>query len=379
MAFDLKSIQASIKKNDTNNSSTLDAILKKEIHLFGSSFSNKKKEAFYLELSVLLNAGITLKNTLGLLSEDQKKKKDRELLNIIIDKLVFGKTFSEAIHSLKEFTEYEYFSLKIGEETGNLEKVCQELGTFYQRKNQQRRTLLNALLYPIVVLITALMAVVFMLRFVVPMFVDIFKQNKIELPWITKIIISASEQLNAHLWSLLFGLAAVMVLQRVISKKIWYQRIISTLKLKTPYFGNLIRKVYLAQYTQATTLLLNSKVSLLNCITFTKRMIPFYPLQSALSSIENDIVKGTIFSDALAKHSIFDKKMVSLVKVAEQTNQTTYIFEKLTTQYNEDIQQQSKLLSTILEPIIIIFLGVFVGVILVSMYLPMFKLSTAIG
>ncbi|WP_298288536.1 type II secretion system F family protein [uncultured Lutibacter sp.] len=170
----------------------------------------------------------------------------------------------------------------------------------------------------------------------------------------------------------------LILLRKLLSKKVWYQEITSKIKLKIPYFGELLRKIYISQFTQATTLLINSKVPLLNCILFTKRMVKFYPLQQALEAIEKDIVQGSTLSESLAKHQVFDKKMVSLIKVAEQTNQTEYIFERLTQQYNEDILVQSKLLSTVLEPIIIIFLGLFVAVILIAMYLPMFKLSTVI-
>jgi type IV pilus assembly protein PilC len=108
-------------------------------------------------------------------------------------------------------------------------------------------------------------------------------------------------------------------------------------------------------------------------------MVDFYPLQSALMNIEKDIIQGKELSESLSNYPIFDKKMISLLKVAEQTNQNEYIFDRLTQQYNEDIQYQSKLLSTVLEPLIIVFLGALVGIILIAMYLPMFKLSTVIG
>ncbi|WP_298288539.1 type II secretion system F family protein [uncultured Lutibacter sp.] len=197
MAFDLTNIEKR-KKKDAKEAYSFESLLKKEIQLFGAFFSNKKKEAFYTELSVLLGAGITLKDTLVLISEEQKKEQDRKLIETITNHLIKGSSLSEAIKKQKDFTEYEYYSIKIGEETGNLEKVCEELGAFYKRRNSQRRTILNALSYPIIVISTAILAVVFMLQFVVPMFVDIFKQNKVELPWITKIIITASEKLNQN-------------------------------------------------------------------------------------------------------------------------------------------------------------------------------------
>lgn len=378
MAFNLDNIS---KKQtlDKSQSFTIENLLKKEITFFKKPFSNKKKEAFYTELSVLLNAGITLRNSLSLIQEEQKKEFNKELIKKIIENIVQGQTLSDAVKSSKVFSEYEYYSIKIGEETGSLQKVSKELGLFYRRKNEQRRTILNALSYPIIVMVTAIFAVIFMLQFVVPMFVGIFKQNKVELPWITKMIVAASEIFQHNFLGLLILVGAVIIFRFFIAKKIWYKKLASQVLLKIPYVGELSRKIYISQFTQATALLVNAKVPLLQCVKLTKKMIDFYPLQFALKGIENGIIQGKELSESLANYSIFDKKMISLLKVAEQTNQNEYIFERLTEQYNEDIQYQSKLLSTVLEPLIMIFLGALVAVILIAMYLPMFKLSTVIS
>jgi type IV pilus assembly protein PilC len=378
MAFNLDNISKK-QSIDKSPSFRIEKFLKKEISFFNKPFSNKKKEVFYTELSVLLNAGITLKNSLSLIEEEQKKEVDKNLIKKIIENLVQGQTFSEAIKHSKVFSEYEYYSLKIGEETGSLQKVSKELGLFYRRKNEQRRTILNALSYPLIVIITAIFAVVFMLQFVVPMFVGIFKQNKVEIPWITKVIVSASEVFQHNFFNIFILISVLIIFRYFISKKRWYKKWTSKILLKIPYIGELSRKIYISQFTQATALLVSAKVPLLHCIQLTKKMIDFYPLQFALMSIENEIIQGKELSESLSNYPIFDKKMISLLKVAEQTNQNEYIFGRLTEQYTEDIQYQSKLLSTVLEPVIMVFLGALVAVILIAMYLPMFKLSTIIS
>lgn len=374
MAFKLENLS---KEKQVSNFD-IDKLLKTEIS-FGTSFSNKKKEAFYTELSVLLNAGISLKEALSLLEQEQKKKKDKELLQEIINDLISGKSLSESIQNSKSFTEYEYYSLKIGEETGTLQKVTQELGLFFRRRNEQKRNVLNALSYPIVVLITAVLAVLFMLRYVVPMFADIFKQNQVELPWLTKTVIKASAVFQNYFWAVLLLLVVVIVLQKIVSKKTWYKKYYSKILLKIPFIGELLRKMYIGQFTQAVALLTTAKVPVLNSIQLTKKMIDFYPLQAALANAESSILSGKNLSESLKKHNVFDRKMISLLKVAEETNQNEFIFERLTTQYNEEIQYKSKMLSTVLEPLIIIFLGAFVAIILIAMYLPMFTLSTVLG
>lgn len=375
MAFKLDNIKT--KKQQSKNFD-IDKLLKTEIS-FGTSFSNKKKEAFYTELSVLLNAGISLKEALTLLKEEQKKKKDTDLVEQIVTDLISGKSLSESIEKQKDFSEYEYYSLKIGEETGTLQKVTKELGLFYRRRNEQRRTVLNALSYPIVVLITAVLAVLFMLRYVVPMFADIFKQNQVELPWLTKMVIKASNVFQNYFWLFFFIILTIFIARKFVSKQEWYKKYSSKALLKLPFIGELLRKMYVGQFTQAVALLTTAKVPVLNSIELTKKMIDFYPLQKALSNAETSILNGKNLSESLQPHKVFDSKMISLLRVAEETNQNEFIFERLTQQYNEEIQYKSKMLSTVLEPLIIIFLGAFVAVILIAMYLPMFKLSTVLG
>jgi type IV pilus assembly protein PilC len=110
-----------------------------------------------------------------------------------------------------------------------------------------------------------------------------------------------------------------------------------------------------------------------------KKMIQFVPLQDDLEKIENNILKGGSLSESFKATRLFDSRITSLVKVAEETNQTEYVFNQLNIQYNQEVTQQSKVISTVLEPLIIVFVGALVGILLIAMYLPMFQLSSAIG
>jgi len=375
MAFNLDNIQQNktIKSDNTS-------FLKKEITLFGSStFSNKTKEDFYTELSVLLKAGITLKDALELIQNSQKKKQNAETIGFISHDIISGQSLSEAIHFQTAFTNYEYHSLKIGEETGTLVQVTEQLGGFYARKNEQRRNLISALTYPMIILTTAVLVVAFMLQFVVPMFQDIFKQQKVDLPEVTKFIISASGFTKSYGWLFLIIIMGLIGLKSLFNQKEWFKKTKDSLILKIPFIGNFVKTVYLSQFTQAVSLLTASKVPVVNSIQLVKQMIEFYPLEDALNAVEQNILKGQSLSSSLSKHKLFDEKMIAMVKVAEETNQNEFIFERLNTQYNTQVQQKSKLLSTIMEPFIILFVGVMVGIILIAMYLPMFKLSSVMG
>jgi type IV pilus assembly protein PilC len=375
------------KLENTPNKSTLpnqkqsglDHLLKKEIVLFGERFGNKKKQAFYQELSVLLKAGISFKEGLTLIVDSLKKNADKELIQSILNDVVNGKPFSEALLASKAFSEYEYYSLQIGEETGTTAQVCQELGVFYERKNEQKRIIIAALTYPSIVLTTAIVVVVFMLSYVVPMFQDIFKQNNVELPMLTKAIVKLSSLTKTYgLYGLLL-LIGLFITGRAFKDNAKYRKTLHYSLLKIPVLGTFITKVYLAQFTQAVALLTTAKVPLLNSIQMVKKMIRFVPLQDALDKVEYSILKGNSLSASLKENPLFDNRIISLVKVAEETNQTEYVFQQLSEQYNQEVVQQSKIMTTVLEPLIILFVGVLVAVLLVAMYLPMFQLSSAIG
>jgi type IV pilus assembly protein PilC len=377
MAFKLKNI--SDTKDQKSMSSSLDTLLKKEITLFGSSFSTKKKESFYVELGVLLQAGLTLKSALELITEEQKKAKDKALIKGLLDDLILGKNLSEAVRQKKEFSEYETYAIQIGEQTGTLERVFEELGAFYKRKNEQRRTIISALSYPIIVLGTAFGAIVFMLQFVVPMFEGIFRQNNMELPWLTRGIIKVSKGFGNYFWIGALLCIAALIFFQMSKKKQWYRKAKANFWLRIPFVGEFIRKVKIAQFTQAIHLLTSAKIPLLNAIQLTRQMIDYYPLESALLEVEGSILKGKTLYESVKDIRIFDKKMSSLIKVAEETNQNETIFKRLTDQYNEEVAYKSKMISATIEPFVVLILGVIVAVVLIAMYLPMFKMSSVIG
>lgn len=376
MAFDLTKIEQVKSKAVTEEKPS---ILEREIVVFSKPFSSKIKEDFYTELSVLLNAGVNLKQALELLLNTQKKQKNKDVINTILKAIVSGKSLSDVIKNLKFFSRYEYYSLKIGEETGRTAVIAEQLGNFFARKNEQRRHLINGLTYPAIILTTATLVLAFMLQFVVPMFQDIFKQQNVELPSITRFVVSLSSGMKQYGWLIFFIFFIILIAMRLLKENYQYLKIKDALISRIPFVGEFIKTVYLSQFTQAISLLTASKVPVVNSIQLVKQMIRYQPLIVSLEKIEQELLKGKTLSESLSKHKIFDDKMIALVKVAEETNQTEFIFNRLNQQYNTKVQQSSKLLSTVLEPFIILVVGVFVGFILVAMYLPMFKLSSVIG
>jgi type IV pilus assembly protein PilC len=365
------------KPSKTNDGGGLVALLNKDISFGSKELDDKKKESLYLELSSLLLAGINLKSSFELITADLHKEKDRELYTKIQDAVLKGVTFSQALQQTGKFSLYEVYSLQIGEETGKLIEVLQDLAKFYQNKIKQRRKIVSALTYPCIVLSASLAAVFFMLKFVVPMFGDVFKRFGGKLPWITQKIMDISKGLEDNLWrgvTVLVLIAAFIILTRKTEK---FRQVFSKIVLRIPMIGNLVQKVYLARFCNSMRLLINAKLPLLRAIALIRQMIRYYPIESSLQKVEDDIMSGKSLHESLQQFPVYPSKMIQLVKVGEETNQLDYFFGKISEQYIEEVEYKTSTLSSAMEPLIIIFLGLIVAVILISMYLPLFQLSNS--
>lgn len=370
MGVDLKKYKKETTKRDFNF----------DLKSFNSTkkLSDKKKEVFYRELGMLLKSGVDFKKALEILSHQAKTKLEQSIIIDIKDRVVLGKSICEAMIATNQFSPYEYYSVQIGEETRKLEEVLLELQKFFNRKIQMRRQIISVLTYPSIVMLVTISVLYFMLNKVVPMFSSVFKQFGSELPKSTQIIIKISNHSGAIFLGLLLFVIGLMVFHFVSKEKEWYRDFTSRMVLKIPYFGNLIKKIYISRFCQSMKLLTTSKTSLITSLSLTSKMIGFYPIEKSIEQIKGDITKGVTLSDSLKKHAVYENKMVSMIEVAEQVNQLDVMFERLIEQYNEEISHQTKMIGVVLEPMIIIFIGVIVGVIMISMYAPMFDLSKII-
>lgn len=362
----------------TNTSPKKEAVHTKSSFEFSKKLSDKKKEIFYRELGMLLKSGVDFKKALEILSYQAGSKLEKEIIVNIKAKVIEGRSIYESMKESNQFSAYEYYSVQIGEETRKLEEVLTELQKYFNRKIQMKRQIVSVLTYPAIVMLVTVLVLYFMLNKVVPMFSSVFRQFGSELPKSTQVIIAISNH-SGTIFTLLFGLILILVvLHYAFKEKQAYRAFVSKLVLKIPYFGNLIKKIYISRFSQAMSLLITSRTTLINSLSLTSKMINFYPIEIAIEEIKKDITKGISLSDSLKKHSVFETKMISMVEVAEQINQLDAMFERLTEQYNEEINHQTKMIGVVLEPMIIIVIGIIVGVIMVSMYAPMFDLSKII-
>jgi type IV pilus assembly protein PilC len=226
---------------------------------------------------------------------------------------------------------------------------------------------------------TAVLAVTFMLTYMVPLFEDIFARMGGDLPWLTQIVINVSKGFGEGITSILIFILLIVVIHYFLKDKEWYKRFRYGLLLKTPLIGTMTLQTYTLRFVKSMSLLINSKVNLTGALELSEKMVRFYPISYSLEKVRKMILQGSSLNEGLAQFKIYNSRFVTLVKVGEESNQLSLIFSKLADQMEEELQHRAKMLGNTLEPLIIVFLGFFVAVILIAMYLPMFQLSTSIG
>ena len=355
-----------------------ESIWNRDISFERSTLSDKQKATFYHQLKTLVESGVDIKSSLELVRDQFKSKKSSETVNDIIQELIRGNSLSGAFQKAEQFSNYEYFSLKIGEESGRLVEVLTTLADYFEQKMDQRRQFVNALSYPVLIIFSAFGAIAFMLLVIIPMFEEVFKRFGSELPALTKTIIAFSGFLanNALLLLLLVAglVGAIMVLRTQEKVKIMAESVF----LRTPYLGTLYRDIQLSRCTASLALLTHASVPLTQAIDFVRQMMTMKHLQFSLARVEKEIIKGKHLHEALEPEALFDKNFVSLIKVGEEVNKLGLFFDKLSKEYADAASYRTKQLNTFLEPVMIVFLGLMVGIILIAMYLPMFQLSTSL-
>lgn len=362
-------------RKDTKRSEVIFDFMNRDISFGRQELSDKKKEAFYNELGTLIQSGVDIRASLELTCGTYTNVKDIELFNGILKDIIAGASLSETLKKTGRFSSYEYYSVNIGEETAKLGEVLGELARYFKSKIKQRQKLISAITYPVLVLCTSFAAIFFMIKFVVPMFADVFKRFGGKLPYITSLILGLSEWFDRNIGLILFLVFVIIGCYFYYRRTFWYKKWASLLILRVPVVGDIVKKIYLARFANTMRLLIGTNTPLLDSLRMVGQMITFYPIQQSLVMAEKDILMGNSLSSSLARYGFYPVKFVQMIKIAEDVNKLEHFFEQLASQYTDEVEYKTNAISGVLEPLIIIFLGLAVGVILIAMYLPMFQLS----
>ncbi len=371
MSIDLKKIE---QKKKSSGGINWQKNFNVEIRFRKKVLSAKKKESLYSELGILIGSGLDIKNSM-LVMMAENKKGTRELYQAIYEQLIKGVSLSQSLLDSGKVSKYEYYTIKIGEETGNLCVVLKQLTLHFSAQIKQRRQLISTFSYPALVILTAIMVVLFMMNFIIPMFEELFNRFNGELPSLTKAIIGISDFISSYMGLIFSAVFTLVLLIYSFRKRTFFRRITSKLVLKIPGIRTIVKKIYLAKYCQTFSLLNSSKIPIVTSIQLIQKIIGFYPFENALLKIEMDLTNGKLLYETYQQFEIFEPKLISLTKVGEEVNKLNEIYENLSKQYSEEVQYKVSVLNTVLEPLLILFIGVFVAVILIAMYLPMFQMS----
>lgn len=374
--MDIQALKKEAKPKDPTENNSWLSFLNKDIAFGGSGLSDKLKESFYLELSILIGAGMDIKSALEIIMGEQRKLKVKTIYTELRDKIIAGSSLSHAMQQSGKFSAYEYYSIQIGEETGKTLSILENMAEYHRKKIKQRRQLVSALTYPGIVLLTSVGAVFFMLNFMVPMFSDIFKRFKGELPLMTRGVIAMSDFLRSYsLWMLLFiGVVSYAFYSQ--RNTIWFKKNAARLLLNLPVIGDLLYRIYLARFCSSMGLLLGAKVNMIRTLQLVKQMIDFYPMEQSLDTIQKEVMNGIALNKSMSQFAIYDTKMIAMIKVGEEVNQLDNFFNRMASQYSDEVEYKSSIIGSLIEPFLILFLGVVVGALLVAMYLPLFQLSS---
>lgn len=353
--------------------------MNKDIQFFEPKFGIKKKLVLYGQLETLLSSGLDIQASLELVEQSFKKKQDQALIRELTNSIVRGHSLSESMEKLGKFSIYEQYSIQIGEETGRLPIILKDLANFFEKTLGYQRQLKGALAYPVFVLTFSMLAVLFLLRYLVPMFSGIYGRFKQELPPLTQLVVDLSNWIGVLMPYFLVGIILTIIGLYSQRKQLWFRKVLGWIMTHIPLFGKIIQKVYLARFCQAMALLLVSGVPLLNAIKLVKQMINFYPVSASLEQTEQQVFHGAQLHEVLQQFSFYPPQALALIKVGEESGKLSMMFERLAKQYTEEVDQQTAVIGSLIEPILIVFLGSIVAVILVAMYLPLFKMSTSMG
>ncbi|MCI5719725.1 MAG: type II secretion system F family protein [Bacteroidales bacterium] len=341
--------------------------------------NDKRKRLLFSELQVLLKAGLSFSRAFSLIVEGSKDK-DRELYGRIFDNVVGGSELWSALKKEPLFDALDYGVVRIGEETGHLPEALSFLVDYYQRREDQRRKLLNSLSYPAITFCMAVVVLVFMMLVVVPMFEQVYSRMGGELPGLTKAIVGFSRAAPALLACMVFVVLAFAIFRYINKDRSVYKAFESSFILGLPGVGGIVRKFHVSRLCRILHLLVASEVPLLQSLGLVEEIILFHPYNKAIRRVVSGIERGESMSEGFSEHpELFDRKFLVLMRVGEETNALDNMLGTLADDTSAELDYQIRQLNTVAEPVLILFIGLIVAFVLISMYLPMFKLGMTIS
>jgi len=343
---------------------------------FGGGVNAKELAIFTRQFSVMIDAGLPLVQCLEILASQQENKFFQKVLTGTRGQVEGGATLSAAMRSSPKVFDALYVNMvEAGETGGILDTILQRLSSYIEKNVKLQRAVKSALVYPVGVLTVAAGVITLLLWKVVPIFATLFAGMGVDLPLPTKIVIALSNFVGS-----IFGLLIlVAVVGGIFALKVWYgtpqgRFILDTIILKLPVLGTLMRKIAVARFTRTLGTLISSGVPILEGLDITARTAGNAVVERALQKVRRSLEEGKSLTEPLKDSEVFPGMVTQMIAVGEQTGAMDAMLQKIADFYEEEVDAAVKDLLTALEPIMIVFLGLVVGGVVISMYLPLFTL-----
>ncbi len=323
----------------------------------------------------MIDAGLPLVQCLEILGANQENKAFKSALEQIRATVEGGSTLANAMRQFpKIFTDLHTNMIEAGETGGILDTILQRLAGYVEKEVKLKSAVKSALIYPVAVVAVAIIVVGALMIFVVPIFANMFAAMNVELPLPTKIVVGFSNFLATFWWVFAaLGVGGFLALKQVYASP-GGRFAIDSIMLKTPIFGMLIRKIAVARFTRTLGTLITSGVPLLESLTITARTSGNAVIEKAILGVRKAVEEGRNLTDPLRESEIFPNMVTQMIGVGEQTGAMDAMLQKIADFYEDEVDAAVKDMLTLMEPVIIAFLGGTVGGVVVALYMPMFKL-----
>jgi type IV pilus assembly protein PilC len=350
----------------------------KEFNLptFGGGVNAKELAIFTRQFSVMIDAGLPLVQCLEILAGQQENQTFQKVLAGTRGSVEGGATLSAAMRQYPKVFDALYVNMvEAGETGGILDTILQRLSTYIEKNVKLQRAVKSALVYPVGVLTVAAGVIILLLWKVVPIFATLFAGLGVDLPLPTKIVIAMSNFVGS-----IFGLLIVVAIAGIIfGLKVWYgteqgRYAIDATILRLPVLGLLMRKIAVARFTRTLGTLISSGVPILEGLDITAKTAGNAVVERALRRVRRSLEEGKSLTEPLKDSEVFPGMVTQMIAVGEQTGAMDAMLQKIADFYEEEVDAAVKDLLTALEPVMIVFLGLVVGGVVISMYLPLFSL-----
>jgi len=342
---------------------------------FGSGIKKIDISRFTRQFATMISAGLPMVQCLEILASQTESPEFRKVITEVKESVQSGSTLSEALGRHKKAFDDLYVNMvEAGEVGGALDTILIRLASYREKSDRLVRKVKGALVYPSVVMVVAFGVTFAMLRFIVPVFAKMFAGLGAELPAPTQIVLNISRFLQSNTVLMIIGAIGLGICYKLYVRRPAGRLFVDKLKLRMPLLGDLIRKSSISRFTRTLSTLLSSGVSILDALNITARTSGNMVLQNAIRRAMLSIAEGETITAPLKDSGVFPPMVTQMISVGEKTGGLDEMLSKIADFYDEEVDAAVAALTSIIEPVIIVFMGIMIGGILIAMYLPMFDI-----